>query len=368
MEVTTASPATTSNAPSGTGDIVGQQDDDLAMFDMDPGEFKAAAEPTAANNGAAAAAELDGISESMELGHSPGSPTEQPTKDDSNPTSAESDAQPDQLTSLRQQAQQFGYSAEDVQSLDAETIRQLVEAQQSLVLQAGAAAQSQQFQPNPWQQGVPQYPQAPQPQPYYGQPQPGAPQAPQVNVQFDESQFDPAFIGKMGEMQQQFNQHLQNLNQQNLAVQQHLQMQAQNFAIAQQRMRDQAESRELEAWVSKKGEAFRPLLGGETLSANSPQIRLRQQLFTETRRLAQQAAAVGVSLDADSLREQAAKNVLGSKYDYFQQQAQRQPLQQRQKQMVGRANGIAPRTPGKSGRDAAADRSEAFFRERGLLG
>ena len=171
MSTTTASPATTSNTPVGTGDIVGTQDDDLAMFDTDPGEFKAAP----VNDGETIAQELDSINSEMELGT-----TAQSTKEATTTSSTDSDAQPDQLDTLRQQAQQFGYSAEDVQSLDADTIQRLVDTQRNLVLQAGAAAQAQQFQPNPWQAPQQQIPQGQYPQ---GQPQQGYGAQPQGQFQ-----------------------------------------------------------------------------------------------------------------------------------------------------------------------------------------
>jgi hypothetical protein len=80
----------------------------------------------------------------------------------------------------------------------------------------------------------------------------------------------------------------------------------------------------------------------------------------------QQAAASGIPVNLDFVREQAAKQVLGSQYDYFQQQALRQPAAKRQSQMTQRANGQA-RKPQSAGRDKAGDTADQFFRERGLL-
>ena len=208
----------------------------------------------------------------------------------------------------------------------------------------------------------------------YPQPQQQQPVQAGVKVEFDAENFDPKFVEKMTQLQDGFNGQLAGLQQQNQMLQQHLLQQQANYqqqqAAYQQQViqeRDNADSRALEAWIETKGDAFRPLFGnGSTVS--NPQFQARAMIFQETRRLQNQAAAAGQALDANWARDQAAQRVLGSQFTYFQQQAQRQPVAQRQSQMVGRANGMNSRGGQATGRDAAAARANQWYAEHGLPG
>lgn len=357
--MSTGAPAQTANtAPSGEGIAAAPEHDELAMFDMDPGEFKTA--PPV--DGDSLAKDIDGVTAELR-----GDAPEQPSGDAEVAGSAkQSDAQPDELGDLRRQAASFGYAPEDVQSLDADTIRTLLDAQQDLTLYAGRNARQfapPQIPPQPWAP-QPTFPQvAP---PGYG---PQAQPQPFINVPVDEQTFDKPFVDFAQTLQAQANQQLAVMQQQIAAQQQHMQRQQAAFWQAQQEARDHAESRELDAWMDRQGDAFKPLFGDSTqVKQNSPQFQVRAAIFQQVQQLNAQAAAVGRQLDQGWVKEQAAKAVLGSKYDFFKQQAQRQPIQQRQKQMVGRANGMSPKSPAKSGREAAGDRADDFFRSRGLLG
>jgi hypothetical protein len=331
----------------------GSDSDFADMMDHDASKFVEA--PVV--DGESLAKDADAIGEALD--ESP-SPTKAPASSSSDKSDS-SDAQPDGITLLRNQAQQFGYTAEDVQSLDEQSLRQLLDVQSDLMGRAGQQPQqfAPQFAPQPqqFQPGYGQQPQVPPQQiPFYkvDLPTEGVPEP-----------YDPTLVGKLNEMSAYYAQQLAQM-QQNLAAQQQQAMQVQQAAFAAQQLaRDQADSRELDSWMEGQGDSFSPLFGGKNITPNSPQFKVRAQVFQEARRLQQQAYATNTPVDANWVREQAARNVVGKdRYEFFKQQAQRQPIAKRQGQMLNRANGTAPRT--RTGRDAAADNAEAFFKQRGL--
>lgn len=333
----------------------GSDSDFADMMDHDASKFVEA--PIV--DGDSLAKDADAIGESLD--ESP-APTKAPASSGTDKSDS-SDAQPDGITLLRNQAQQFGYTAEDVQSLDELSLRQLLDMNSDLMGRAGPQPQ-QQFAPQQWQQPQQQFP------PGYGQqPQMQPQQIPFYKVDLPTEgvpePYDPTLVGKLNEMSAYYAQQLAQM-QQNLAAQQQQAMQVQQAAYAAQQLaRDQADSRELDSWMEGQGESFTPLFGGKNVTQNSPQFKVRAQVFQEARRLQQQAYATNTPVDANWVREQATRNVVGKdRYEFFKQQAQRQPIAKRQGQMLNRANGTAPRT--RTGRDTAAANAEAFFEQRGL--
>jgi hypothetical protein len=120
----------------------GSDSDFSDMMDHDASKFVEA--PVV--DGESLAKDADAIGEALD--ESP-APTKAPASSSSDKSDS-SDAQPDGITLLRNQAQQFGYTAEDVQSLDEPSLRQLLDVQSDLMGRVGPPPQ--QFAPQQWPQ------------------------------------------------------------------------------------------------------------------------------------------------------------------------------------------------------------------------
>lgn len=284
-----------------------------------------------------------------------------------NAQSAPDAAIPDALEQMRGEALSLGYRSEDVQSLDGERLRALVEVQRRLAMQAVSRPQLPQ---QPWMQQQPLPPQQPwgfPPQQQAYQQPPQQPQVPQFQLQLPTDDpdptknFDPALVEQLNQMNQFYGQQVAALQQHILTREQQAQQQQAMLMHQAQQQREFQESRDFDAWIEKQGESFAPLFGkGDAVQG--PQLRARQEVYLRASLMERQAQAAGINVDKTWIRDEAARQVLGNQYDFFKQQAAREPLAKRQRQFTQRANG--QNTKPRSGRESAGSFVEQFFAER----
>ena len=301
--------------------------------------------------------------------------TEQPVTQG---TSAAADVaqSPDAMTRLRNEAQSLGFRPDDVTSLDAANLAALVETHRRLAIQGAPAQQFappqpqfQQPQPGQWQYAPP-----PQFQQY-----PGQPGQPPAQVQFtpyappNPETFTEEAVQYFDGLNKHYAQQTAALAQQNqMLLQQQIQRdqasQQQAAAWENQRVlqREYESSREFDRWIEQQGPAFEPIFGkGDSVLPNSPQVRVRDQVWRAAEAMQQRSLAAGVTPDMTWIRNEAAKQVLGQQYEFFQQQAAKNPSGQRPQQATMRANGrgVQAKAPSYEERKRrAGDFAEDYFR------